>query len=284
MAFVSKENLTRFYTKLKEKMYLKSEVDASINSRVKDVKVNGTSVVTDNVANIPLGNTNTLGVVQLDGYRGVSTVNDKVALNTAANWVIDQRVQSGNSVAFGAITTGNFDYAVKQAMCDGKGAAWTADEQAAARERMGFGNYELILDYTTTADDENTNDIFINFEKNDYTKLYIIFDESGIEGTTYSSVRFGVLDQTQLVGNRLLANTCPGFQNNKKWKTFKCELIKNFGIIYQTTSEVQLYGYCATPQVGQIRPNSAVSVTGIGGITWFGTMYAGTNIKVWGFR
>ena len=30
------------------------------------------------------------------------------------------------------------DYAVKAAMCDGEGAAWTAAEQAAARERMGI--------------------------------------------------------------------------------------------------------------------------------------------------
>lgn len=36
-----------------------------------------------------------------------------------------------------AICPGYLDYAVKAAMCDGKGAAWTAEEQAAARERMG---------------------------------------------------------------------------------------------------------------------------------------------------
>lgn len=42
MAFVSKENLTRFYEKLKEKMYLKSEVDASINSLPKIYYGNGT--------------------------------------------------------------------------------------------------------------------------------------------------------------------------------------------------------------------------------------------------
>lgn len=37
------------------------------------------------------------------------------------------------------------DYAVKTAMCDGKGAAWTADEQQAARDRMGIGKpWELI--------------------------------------------------------------------------------------------------------------------------------------------
>lgn len=43
------------------------------------------------------------------------------------------------------ITPGNLDDAVKVAMCDGKGAAWTSAEQAAARDRMGIpGDYELI--------------------------------------------------------------------------------------------------------------------------------------------
>ena len=36
-------------------------------------------------------------------------------------------------------------------MCDGVGAAWTADEQAAARKRMGIpGDYELIEEITLT--------------------------------------------------------------------------------------------------------------------------------------
>ena len=38
-------------------------------------------------------------------------------------------------------------------MCDGKGAAWTAEEQAAARERIGLGgDYEVILDITVEED------------------------------------------------------------------------------------------------------------------------------------
>lgn len=42
---------------------------------------------------------------------------------------------------------------VKEAMCDGKGAAWTEAEQAAARERMGLpGDYELIASLTTEED------------------------------------------------------------------------------------------------------------------------------------
>lgn len=243
---------------------------------VSDVQVNGASIVTDNIASIPKATATNLGVVGINPYWGIAIhSNGNIRINSAENTDINNRG------SFLPIVPSNLDYAVKCAMTDGKGAAWTADEQAAARERMGLSNYELILDYTTTADDESVKDVNINFEKNDYTKLFIIFDESGIEGTTYSSVRFGLLDQTQLIGNRSLANTCPGFQTNKKWKTFKCELLKGFGWIYQATSEVQLYGYISTSNVGQVKLES---ISGIGGIAWYGTMYAGTNIKVWGFR
>ena len=52
-----------------------------------------------------------------------------------------------------AITPVNLDYAVKAAMCDGKGATWTADEQAAARERIGIpGDYKLLRDITIEED------------------------------------------------------------------------------------------------------------------------------------
>lgn len=47
------------------------------------------------------------------------------------------------------VTTKNIDYAVKAAMCDGKGKAWTADEQTAARKRIGLGgDFELIEEIT----------------------------------------------------------------------------------------------------------------------------------------
>lgn len=36
------------------------------------------------------------------------------------------------------VTNTNLDYAVKQAMCDGKGAEWTEEEKAKAQERLGI--------------------------------------------------------------------------------------------------------------------------------------------------
>lgn len=75
----------------------------------------------------------------------INNVNGEIALNPASNNTINSRSTRQ------PITTGNLDYAVKAAMCDGKGPAWTAAQQAAARERMGIpGNFELIEEITIT--------------------------------------------------------------------------------------------------------------------------------------
>ena len=69
----------------------------------------------------------------------INNVNGEIALDPASNAVINSRSTRQ------PITVGNLDYAMKAALCDGKGAAWTSAEQKAARERMGIpGDYELI--------------------------------------------------------------------------------------------------------------------------------------------
>ena len=69
----------------------------------------------------------------------------------------------------------NLDYAVKAAMCDGKGAAWTSAEQKAARERMGVDKaYELIEEITLT---EKVTQLIRNAEPNGtayhFKKMYV---------------------------------------------------------------------------------------------------------------
>lgn len=69
----------------------------------------------------------------------INNVNGEIALDPASNAVINSRSTRQ------PITVGNLDYAMKAALCDGKGAAWTSAEQKAARKRMGIpGDYELI--------------------------------------------------------------------------------------------------------------------------------------------
>lgn len=113
---------------------------------VKDVQVAGSSVLEDGVANVPIASETNYGVVKVYDWGGT--------------WIDENKrlcvLQSGkphiaNRASRTVIVPENLDYAVKAAMCDGKGAAWTADEQKAARERMGVDKeYELIEEITLT--------------------------------------------------------------------------------------------------------------------------------------
>ena len=60
-------------------------------------------------------------------------------------------------------------------MCDGKGAAWTADEQAAARERMSVENgsdFELLVDAVL---EEEANTFLVQFPKPAREYMYHIW-------------------------------------------------------------------------------------------------------------
>lgn len=116
-----------------------------------DVRINGESIVQDGVAEIPISSHDTLGLVYTDnsagGYAtGLMNRQGRLQVNTASIDDVNKRRLRKE------IDCSNFDYAVKAAMCDGKGAAWTADEQAAARERMGVGDYAVII--STTLEEE----------------------------------------------------------------------------------------------------------------------------------
>ncbi len=127
-------------------------------AKVSDVKVAGTSVVADGTANIP----NVL-TLDDDGKLRVANAPDKTKwtgplgvdntglLTTAGanNIVINSRTASSIQL----LNCAYLDYAVKAAMCDGKGPAWTDTEKAAARERMGIKDYKLLatLNFTENA-------------------------------------------------------------------------------------------------------------------------------------
>lgn len=100
-----------------------------------DVQIDGVSILDENkVANIPIASENTLGVVKTNSYSFGIGINasGQMYINRANNSQIDDRN------LYPPITAGNVDYAVKQAMCDGKGAEWTDEEKASARARMGI--------------------------------------------------------------------------------------------------------------------------------------------------
>lgn len=143
-----------------------------------DVRINGESIVQNGTDEIPLcTKTKEAGLISIDTYTsngGLHRANNETGLiriASATNNQIDERRNK-----FCPIVPETIDYAVKAAMCDGKGAMWTADEQTAARERMGAwtGDWQIIMDETLA---ELTQEV--SFEVPDDTKEMICYFKSG---------------------------------------------------------------------------------------------------------
>lgn len=148
-----------------------------------DVRINGESIVQDGVAEIPILNTDNgqFGVVKTRKliYGIGANVNGELFVHEANNVNIDYRQQ------YRAITPYTMDYAVKAAMCDGKGAAWTAEEQAAARDRMGVGEWELVADITL---EEKVQKISFTIES--WKELFVRIDAKAVQDTVSTTILY----------------------------------------------------------------------------------------------
>ena len=110
---------------------------------VKDVQIAGSSVLDGGVAKVPIAQTDAPGVVSVPIPQDSGIWNDNGSLRIS--YATDAEI-SGRTGTRKAIVCANMDYAVKAAMCDGKGAAWTSAEQKAARERMGVDVVEAMAE------------------------------------------------------------------------------------------------------------------------------------------
>lgn len=144
-----------------------------------DVRINGESIVRDGgIAEIPIAHGTKLGIVSGYTYYGIFTNSSGAIMcqNATEDIVNSRRVHY-------PVTASIIDYAVKAAMCDGKGAAWTAKEQAAARERMGIDEWEDVLDVTLEKDS-----LFSADFEHEYKQLYIYIDQSGVTEKIYAVI------------------------------------------------------------------------------------------------
>ena len=108
-----------------------------------DVQINGTSIVdSNNVANIPFATASNGGVVTVtpNDY-GLVMNNGQLRTSGCSNADIDARTNYWKPMV-----PRTLDYAVKAAMCDGKGAAWTDTEKANARARIGAASAISFVD------------------------------------------------------------------------------------------------------------------------------------------
>lgn len=153
-----------------------------------DVQIDGKSIVQNGVAEIPIAQKNKqYGLFCiLNNYNllGFSNDNNLPIIKIATERNISNRDNINLLGVGGVIDSYNFDKAVKTAMCDGKGTAWTDTEQTAARERMGIYDWEDILDVTLEEDGA------VNLDLNGTFKdLYLYINQSNVEtpitGVTY---------------------------------------------------------------------------------------------------
>ena len=101
---------------------------------VDDVQVNGTSVVADGVAKIPLAKLGSTGVVKFDEFMPFIFNADALRLANA-----DEKELTNPRYGYStnrAITASNYRLAVKLAMCDGKGEPWTDEEKTSAYHKL----------------------------------------------------------------------------------------------------------------------------------------------------
>ena len=119
------------------------------DAQATDVRIAGKSITVDGVADIPLAEAqNGYGLVAIDPNYGIGSnggtlyvsQNNESGIDVRDTWVYSK---------FKPITGNNLDYAVKAALTDGKGAAYTDAEKLAARERMGLGgDWQLVAGIT----------------------------------------------------------------------------------------------------------------------------------------
>lgn len=155
-----------------------------------DVRINGESIVRDGVAEIPVAGCTSptqiqrTGLVHVQSGYGIGfqyNTHNLIISNPPTN-LIDNRNNMWQPDYY-ALAVRRIDYAVKSAMCDGKGVAWTEEEQAAARERMGIDEWEDVLDVTLEKDS-----LFSADFEHEYKQLYIYIDQSGVTEKIYAVI------------------------------------------------------------------------------------------------
>ncbi len=153
---------------------------------VQDVQMDGKSILSDGVANIPLGSNQKLGLLYPMASYGLQTWGDGNLGLTRSN---DEDIDNRNSNDIKPISLGKLDYAVKAAMCDGKGAEWTDTERTAARARMRIADFSDMKHIATIEISEETDAVVVDLGKLcRVMHFYYIFPSVIESGYVYVSI------------------------------------------------------------------------------------------------
>lgn len=116
------------------------EIGESISAKIGGIKISGTELEkTDGTVELPVAGFDGYGTGLFRPYEGYGiTSYDRHGLAQLTESEISSRDGSFGNGALKAVTVRSLDYAVKAAMTDGRGAAWTADEKKASWARLGL--------------------------------------------------------------------------------------------------------------------------------------------------
>ena len=153
---------------------------------VQDVQMNGKSILSGGVANIPLGSDRQLGLLYPRKVYGLQTWGDG---NLGLTRSVEEDIDNRNSNDIKPVSLGKLDYAVKAAMCDGKGAEWTDTERTAARARMRIADFSDMKHIATIEISEETDAVVVDLGKLcRVMHFYYIFPSVIESGYVYVSI------------------------------------------------------------------------------------------------
>lgn len=93
----------------------------------------------EDIQNKPIATESTVGLLKPNTNYGTTVTNTgEIKVVTCTDTDIDNRTEDSIYLSYRPITVKQLDYAVKAAMCDNKGAEWTAEEQTVAQSRIGI--------------------------------------------------------------------------------------------------------------------------------------------------
>lgn len=219
---------------------------------VEDVQINGASIVGDGVATIPILKRGKFGlpfIEAIDSSRESNGIDvddhfGNIKVIPSPTWRIDGR----NTCT--VITPPNLDYAVKAAMCDGKGEAWTADEQAAARERMGIPSGALEpIDDSVTSPDKTWSSQKISDELEDCVKFVkIAINLIGSEGNVPLGNTVYVYETVNEIETLSYSTACP---------TGAITVRVQRGVQYRITASTDAEGFYSPTEVSGVAINDS---------------------------
>ena len=243
-----------------------------------DVRINGESIVQNGIAEIPVAGFTSptqirrTGLVCVPSGYGIDfqyNTHNLIISNPSTD-LIDRRNNMWQADYY-ATTLRKIDYAVKAAMCDGKGTAWTAEEQAAARERMGIDEWELACDVTLEKD---SNNVIIQLN-GDYSEVYGILKfpvvPSGEHRMMFYDTNNGSWNNTQ-------GAFCQDVRCNER--TFIHAGIYDSIAIFDYHGQTQTLAPYPYPVSRSMRECKDTRINAFA--TFAFTSPSGTNFKIWG--